>query len=135
MLWRASLLALSASATVLRPEDFGSCSPDGITLCTAAIRQAVAACRRNQGCVLRFDGPGTYLTQAFNLTSNMEVRIAPYATVLGTTEDRYNSEDAGWPVLLWPEYPSLPTRTPAKAWQVCYYYDGICYYDAIRIRI
>lgn len=119
MLLRALLLATAAvQAVVLRPEQFGLCKPDGVTLCTAAIRRAIAACEANRGCALLFEGPGIYLTQSINLTSNMELRIGANATVLGTSEDRYNSEAAGWPVLPWPEYPSLPTRTPSRAWQV-----------------
>ena len=58
-------------------------------------------------------------TQAFNLTSNIIVKIGPNATILGTSEDRYNLEKDGgdWPVLPWPEYPSLPTRSPSPAAQ------------------
>ena len=47
------------------------------------------------GCELSFAGPGTYLTQAFNLTSNIVVRIGASATILGTSEDRYNLNHLG----------------------------------------
>ena len=106
-----------AGAT-MRPEDYG-CVPDGETLCSPAIRKAVRNCAAAGGCTLEFAGPGTYLTQAFNLTSNIIVKIGPNATILGTSEDRFNLEKDGgdWPVLPWPEYPSLPTRSPSPAAQ------------------
>jgi len=63
----------SGAALLFRPEDFG-CVPDGVTLCTAGVRKAFASCPAS-GCVVEFAGPGTYLTQAFNLTSNLELRI------------------------------------------------------------
>jgi polygalacturonase len=107
----------SDSSSVFRPEDFG-CVPDGRSLCTAGIRKAFASCPAS-GCVVEFAGPGTYLTQAFNLTSNLEVRIGSRATILATSEDRYNLNAAGgdWPVLPWAEYPSLPTRNTNPAAQ------------------
>eukprot|EP01050_Picozoa_sp_SAG11_P043760 SAG11_NODE_20904_length_436_cov_0.732938_1_plen_87_part_10 len=70
------------SGAVLYPEDFG-CVPDGRALCTAGIRKAFASCPAT-GCVVEFAGPGTYLTQAFNLTSNLELRIGADATILAT---------------------------------------------------
>ena len=113
----ADLLLMAAAPLLFRPEDFG-CTPDGRTLCTAGIRKAIASCPAS-GCVVDFAGPGTYLTQTFNLTSNLELRIGPNATILGTSEDRYNLEHAGgdWPVLPWAEYPSLPTTSVNPAYQ------------------
>ena len=107
----------SASSSHFRPEDFG-CVPDGRTLCTAGIRKAFASCPAS-GCVVDFAGPGVYLTQAFNLSSNLELRIGANATILATSEDRYNLNHAGgdWPVLPWAEYPSLPTRNVNSAAQ------------------
>lgn len=106
----AVTLSTLASSEVFRPEDFG-CVADGRSLCTAGIRKAFASCPAS-GCVVEFAGPGIYLTQAFNLTSNVVVRIGSSATILATSEDRYNLNAAGgdWPVLPWAEYPSLPTR-------------------------
>ena len=87
------LLAQAASeASLFRPEDFG-CVPDGKKLCTAGIRKALSLCPPS-GCVVEFAGPGTYLTQPFNLTSNLELRIGARATILGTSEDRYNLNHA-----------------------------------------
>jgi polygalacturonase len=105
-----SALFTAVSSVAFRPEDFG-CVPDGRSLCTTGIRKAFASCPAS-GCVVEFAGPGTYLTQAFNLTSNLELRIGADATILATSEDRYNLDHAGgdWPVLPWAEYPSLPTR-------------------------
>ena len=84
------------SAVPNRPEDYG-CKPDGIALCTNAIKQAIASCPASGTCVVEFSGPGVYLTQAFNLTSNLELRIGSEATILGTSEDRYNLNAAGAP--------------------------------------
>ena len=107
-----TLVTSTQSSTVPnRPEDHG-CKPDGITLCTTAIKAAIASCPASGTCVVEFSGPGVYLTQAFNLTSNLELHIGPDATILGTSEDRYNlnGEGGDWPVLPWAEYPSAPTR-------------------------
>ena len=113
-------LVTSTQSSVVpnRPEDHG-CKPDGITLCTAAIKTAIASCPASGACVVEFSGPGVYLTQAFNLTSNLELRIGPEATILGTSEDRYNlnGEGGDWPILPWPEYPSSPTRGPEASAQ------------------
>ena len=116
VIFSAVLLAL-ASSTSLRPEDFGACKADGETLCTPAIKAAITACTAQRGCLLEFRGPGTYLTQAFNLTDNIELKLGANATILGTSEDRYNLDPSGWPVLPWPEYPSLATRPPSPAFQ------------------
>jgi polygalacturonase len=107
-------LLMAAAPLLLRPETFG-CVPDGRTLCTAGIRKAIASCP-TAGCVVDFAGPGTYLTQPFNLTSNLELRIGPNATILGTSEDRYNL-NSDWPILPWAEYPSLPTRNTNPSFQ------------------
>ena len=112
-----SLAPAASGSLTLTPEHYG-CVPDGVVLCSAAIRKAVAHCETVGACTLTFQS-GTYLTQAFNLTSNMEIRIGANATILGTSEDRYNLAAHGgdWPVLPWPEYPSLPTRSPQAAAQ------------------
>ena len=89
------MLARAHATSVFRPEQFDNCVPDGKTLCTAGIRKAIAACPASGGCIVEFAGPGTYLTQAFNLTSNLEVRIGSNATILATSEDRYNLNHAG----------------------------------------
>eukprot|EP01052_Picozoa_sp_SAG31_P046554 SAG31_NODE_8951_length_1358_cov_1.005560_1_plen_255_part_10 len=104
-------LLLPAAPLLLRPEQFDGCVPDGKTLCTTGIRKAIASCPP-AGCALLFSGPGVYLTQPFNLTSNLELKIGGGATILATSEDRYNLDYSGgdWPVLPWAEYPSLPTR-------------------------
>ena len=52
----ASRLLMAAAPLLFRPEDFG-CTPDGRTLCTAGIRQAIASCPAS-GCVVEFAGPG-----------------------------------------------------------------------------
>ena len=54
--------------------------------------------------------------KGFNLTSNIEVVLGAKATILGTSEDRYNIH-GDWPVLPWAEFPSLPTRTTERAYQ------------------
>lgn len=76
---------------------------DGVTYDTAAIRAATLAVAKAGGGTLLFPSGGTYLTGAFNITSNdTVVLIEQGATVLGSTR----GED--WPLVIaaevWPQF-------------------------------
>ena len=57
--------------------------PDGKTLCTAAIQDAVDACAADGGGTVRFP-PGTFLTGALAMRSGVALEIGEGATLLGS---------------------------------------------------
>lgn len=67
---------------------------DGSTNSTKAIQRAIDACSKTRG-IVAFD-KGEYVTGALFLKNNVELRIDPNVTLLGSQEDA--------------EYPRLPTR-------------------------
>jgi polygalacturonase len=75
---------------------------DGVSYDTAAVRGATTALKAAGGGTLLFPAPGTFLTGAFNISSNIMVEIELGATVLGSTR----GED--WPLLVanqvWPQF-------------------------------
>lgn len=113
----------ACAAPVLTIEMFGG-TADGISNNAAAIHKAVSTCKANGGCTLLFAGPGTYLSSAMNLTSNMKLQVNAGAVLAGTQTNLDNcaaprgpdghlgncTNSKSWPILPWPEYPSLPNR-------------------------
>eukprot|EP00936_MAST-01D_sp_MAST-1D-sp1_P000926 g926.t1 len=97
------LLASSASsaARVFDVTDFGAVG-DGTTYDTAAVRTAAEALRAAGGGTLLFPAPNTFLTGAFNVSSNAVVDIERGATILGSTRGK------DWPLLVaanvWPQF-------------------------------
>lgn len=63
--------------------DYGAIG-DGKTLDTAAIQAAIDACEKNQGGTVLVP-TGAYLTGTLRLRSNVELQLAPTATILGST--------------------------------------------------
>ncbi|MCM3873176.1 MAG: glycosyl hydrolase family 28 protein [Pyrinomonadaceae bacterium] len=69
--------------------------PDGVTNSTQPIQKAIDACAKAGGGLISFK-PGTYLTGAIFLKSNVHLRIDQGVTLLGSQEDS--------------DYPSIATR-------------------------
>ncbi|MHB0937452.1 MAG: glycoside hydrolase family 28 protein [Armatimonadota bacterium] len=63
--------------------DYGA-NPDGTTLNTAAMQQAIDACHRDGGGQV-FCGPGRYLTGTLELKSNVELHLAAGCRIVGST--------------------------------------------------
>jgi len=95
---------------------------------------------------------GTYLTSAFNLTSNLKLQIKSGTTLQGTERNEDNcgahvgkdghlghcQSNALWPVLPWPEYPSRPSRNlspPNLATSLESFQSWIRSYNASNIEI
>ena len=97
----------TASGGVFDVTTFGA-TGDGATKDTEAIRAACAAVVAARGGTLLFPAPGTYYTGAFNLTSNIVVKVEKGATVLGSTD----GDD--WPVIdihaEWPQFGDPPAH-------------------------
>ena len=74
--------------------DYGA-SGNGLANCTAAIQKAIDACATAGGGIVRFE-PGSYVTGAIFLKSNVNLVIDKMVTLLGSQEDQ--------------DYPSIPTR-------------------------
>lgn len=87
-----------------------------------AIALALAACDKAGGCTLVFRGPGTYVTSAINLTSNLRLQVDAGASLAGSMDNALNCNPARpggnctssptWPVLPTPVYPSTPAGAP-----------------------
>ena len=69
--------------------DYGAVS-DGETLCTQSLQQAIDACRRAGGGMVRFPG-GTYLSGGLRMRSGVTLELVEGATLLGSRklEDYY----------------------------------------------
>eukprot|EP00039_Didymoeca_costata_P001511 m.53034 g.53034 ORF g.53034 m.53034 type:complete len:429 (+) comp10836_c1_seq2:109-1395(+) len=95
-----SLKSSHPLASVFNVKEFGA-KGDGETYDTAPIRTACIALHRAGGGTLLFPAPGTYLTGAFNISSNTVVYVAQGAKILGSTR----GDD--WPLLVardvWPQ--------------------------------
>eukprot|EP00927_Polykrikos_kofoidii_P034763 TRINITY_DN29417_c0_g1_i1.p1 TRINITY_DN29417_c0_g1~~TRINITY_DN29417_c0_g1_i1.p1 ORF type:complete len:426 (-),score=49.19 TRINITY_DN29417_c0_g1_i1:89-1366(-) len=87
------------SGKVHNVRDYGAVG-DGVTYDTDAVRAAAAALEAGGGGTILFPS-GTYLTGAFNISSDARVEITPNATLLGSTR----GED--WPLVVartvWPQ--------------------------------
>jgi polygalacturonase len=81
-------------AAVFSVNDYGA-SGNGLANCTAAIQKAIDACSTAGGGIVRFD-PGSYVSGAIFLKSNVNLVIDKMVTLLGSQEDQ--------------DYPSIPTR-------------------------
>ena len=97
----AALITVAVQGGVHNVMDFGA-KGDGVSYDTVAIRKAAAAVSSDSaGGTLLFPSGGTFLTGAFNVTSNTHVEIEHGATVLGSTR----GED--WPLVVartvWPQ--------------------------------
>ena len=114
--------ASSCTGRVCNVLDFGA-TGDGKTVDTAAIRRAADAVAALGGGTLRFPsqcdnnnyGKGcTFLTSAFNLTSNMVLLVEEGATVLGNSDDRHDP----WPSVVartvWPQFGHGSDCTPGS---------------------
>jgi polygalacturonase len=66
-------------------KDFGAAG-DGVTLDTDAIQKAVDECEKNEGGVVVLP-PGNYLSGTIYLCDNLEFRILPGATLIGTKDE------------------------------------------------
>lgn len=96
-----ALITVAVQGGVHNVMDFGA-KGDGVSYDTVAIRKAAAAVSSDSvGGTLLFPSGGTFLTGAFNVTSNTHVEIEHGATVLGSTR----GED--WPLVVartvWPQ--------------------------------
>ena len=111
------------SASLFDVTQFGAVG-DGKTYDTDAVRAATAALSRNGGGTLLFPGgtsSRTYLTGAFNLTSNLIMIMEPGATVLGSPR----GED--WPLiepLPWYGGGSDQQQQGTREYQALVYADG-----------
>ena len=97
----AALITVAVQGGVHNVMDFGA-KGDGVSYDTVAIRKAAAAVSSDSaGGTLLFPSGRTFLTGAFNVTSNTHVEIEHGATVLGSTR----GED--WPLVVartvWPQ--------------------------------
>jgi len=81
-----SFLAFSTRAQnkIFNPEEFGAI-PDGKTLCTTAMQEAIDQCAKGGGGIVRLKG-GQYLTGTIFLESNIQLEISEGSTLLGSTE-------------------------------------------------
>jgi len=74
------------TAGFIAVSDFGA-KPDGVTKCTDAIKQAIAAASAKGGGTVYF-APGTYLTGPIHLLSNITLYVDAGATLKFSTDFR-----------------------------------------------
>jgi polygalacturonase len=85
---------ISKLKTIFKVNNYGAVS-DGQTVCTKAIQSAIDACAKKGGGIVTFE-PGTYVSGAIFLKSNVQLRIDKDVLLLGST----NFDD----------YPDIDTR-------------------------
>jgi polygalacturonase len=89
-----AVLSGAACSKEFNPCDFGAV-PDGQTLCTRAIQQAIDACAKEGGGTVVFS-PGTYLTGSIFLKDKVDLRVDEGVLILGVQKES--------------EYPQIATR-------------------------
>jgi polygalacturonase len=87
-------LSGTACSKEFNPCDFGA-KPDGQTLCTKAIQQAIDTCAKEGGGTVAFS-PGTYLTGSVFLKDKVDLRVDEGVLIKGVQDES--------------EYPEVATR-------------------------
>jgi polygalacturonase len=88
------VLSSTACSKEFNPCDFGA-KPDGQTLCTKAIQQAIDGCAKEGGGTVVFS-PGTYLTGSVFLKDKVDLRVDEGVLIKGVQDES--------------EYPEVATR-------------------------
>ena len=83
VVWLLTAVPLVAAERVVNVRDLGAV-PDGKTLCTEAIQQAIDRCGAAGGGTVYFP-PGTYLSGTLFLKSHVTLHLEAGATLLGST--------------------------------------------------
>lgn len=89
-----AVLSGTACSKEFNPCDFGA-KPDGQTLCTKAIQQAIDGCAKEGGGTVVFS-PGTYLTGSVFLKDKVDLRVDEGVLIKGVQDES--------------EYPQVATR-------------------------